>query len=235
MSFLLTLLLLAPPCVQAASTQGWWSRQGRSLVVFDSSGTLSAEIGLGKWEEATATRLDVREITGGVSPDKRLAWTLERNTSWNTARTTALEKRRLLRVYGDAGRELWEEPFADAPQEGDPIIFSQDAALCLVALRGELGWTASVRSWASVPVWDTGPYPNLRSIALTPNGRYVMLSWRETDTSATHTFLEISSKKRKDIPSGTLHLGQATISAEGKVTSGKKTVFDFSAAAAKTP
>lgn len=64
---------------------------------------------------------------------------------------------------------------------------------------------------------------------MTPSGRYVMVRWLIPDQNATHTFLDLKTKTRKDIPSGDLYFGNASLGDDGKVVSGKKVVFDFNA------
>ena len=59
-------------------------------------------------------------------------------------------------------------------------------------------------------------------------GRFALARWNEPDKSATHTFLDIENKTRKDIASGDLTLGQALIDDDGRVYSGKKPIFSFS-------
>ncbi|MDE2237348.1 MAG: hypothetical protein KGK30_05615, partial [Elusimicrobia bacterium] len=77
-------------------------------------------------------------------------------------------------------------------------------------------------------LYSIGPVPQLESIALTGNGRYATARWRAPGRGATHTFVDLALKLRRDIPSDELTLGRASVDADGRVVSGGKVVFRFS-------
>lgn len=207
-----------------------WLRQSASLLYYDSAGDLANEIPLSKEDDGSGV---VRDRLGGAAPNGRFAWTLERSTTWNAGRTKKLASKRLLRVYGDDGKELWEAPDADVPEEGDPVRFSQDGTTLLVALHEAGGWTVSARNYLGTTLMDAGPLPQLKVMTLTPGGKYAMIRWLVPDQSATHTFLDLAAKARRDIPSSEFSWTVARVDDDGKVYAGKRLVFDFAAPAAK--
>ena len=237
---LAALLLLSGPALPARAQDGdslpdlppaggapGWSRQGNSLLLYDASGALAQELPL---RDPNETGADERETLGGVSPDRRLAWTLDRTLLWTAGRTRLLESRRLLSVYGDGGRALWKDEEADLPERGDPVLFSKDGTVLLIARRGDDGWRAEARSWTGSVIRSVGPFPRLVSMALTPNGRYLLARWRVPDKSDTHTFVDLKTGARKDVASSDLLLGLARVDDDGVVRSGPRVVFAFSAA-----
>ena len=139
-TFLAALLALAAPQALEAeppalpdmpvsrSTPGW-SRQGRSLVLYDASGELAFEIGLLREETGSVTR----EVQGGASPDGTAAWTLERRLTYNLQRSKLLESRRTLKIHGTGGQTLWSDDAADWPEKGEPVVFSNDSKVVLIA------------------------------------------------------------------------------------------------------
>lgn len=216
---------------RASST---WVKQGSSLLFFDAAGELSQEIGLRSDDETLGPRTSFQELSGGVSPGGRFAWVLEKNTRYDSRKTQEIESRRELRVYGTSGKLLWSLPGADAPDGLEPVFFSADGETAAALTRGEAGWTLSVRNYLGAELATAGPFERVQGAGLTPNGRYAFVRWLVPDKSATHTFLEVPSKRRVDIQSGELILGLAKISNDGVVTSGQKTVFAFKPEADKT-
>jgi hypothetical protein len=211
------------------STPGW-SRQANSLLLYGDDGALAQELPLHEADEAGVGTTS-RETLGGVSPDARMAWTLERRIIWNQGRTKMLESRRLLRAFGTAGAELWHDEAVDVPERGAPVLFSADGKTLLLAKRADEGWSAEARTWLGQVVASIGPFPRLISMALTPNGRYALARWGVPDQSDTHTFIDLAAKTRRDVPSSDLLLGLARIGDDGVVRSGSKVVFAFEVAA----
>lgn len=208
----------------AAAAPGW-TRQGSSLLLYDESGSLSQELPLKAPDPSGPTS---RETLGGVSPDGRLAWTLDRRQTWNQGRTRLLESRRQLRVYGTGGQEVWRDDSVDVPERGgEPLLFSADGRSLLLSRRAADGWYAEVRSWMGQVLASLGPYPRLDSMALTPNGRYALARWSVPDKSDTHTFLDVAAKAVQEVPSGDLVLGLARIGDDGVVRSGSRVVLSF--------
>lgn len=219
----LALLLACAARTEPPRVLPGWAKQPGSLVLYAPDGSPDQEIPLRGGDEGVLSR----QALGGVSPDARLAWTFERKTVWNPARTKMLESRRLLRVYGADGAQLWEDETAETPERGEPVFFSADAKTLLMARRGPSGVTAEVRTWMGGPIAALGPFPRLISMSLTPNGRFVMARWVEPERSDTHAFLDLATNERKDLLSASLTLGAARIGDDGAVRSGSKTVFAF--------
>ena len=209
------------------STPGW-SQQASSLLLYGEDGALSQELPLRGPDESG---ISSRETLGGVSPDGRMAWTLERRLVWSQGRTRLLESHRLFRTYGLAGTELWRDESVDSPERGEPALFSADGKTLLLSRRGDDGWSAGARTWLGQAIADIGPFPRLISIALSPSGRFALARWGIPDKSDTHTFIDLATKVRRDVPSSDLVLGLARIGDDGVVRSGSKVVFAFDVAA----
>jgi hypothetical protein len=210
------------------STPGW-SRQASSLLLYGDDGALAQELPLHEADEG-GTGTTARETLGGVSPDARMAWTLERRLVYSPGRTKLLESHRLFRVFGAAGAELWRDEAVDLPERGSPALFSADGKTLLLSKRTDEGWSAEARTWLGQVVATIGPFPRLISMALTPNGRYALARWGVPDKSDTHTFIDLASKTRRDVPSSDLILGLARVDDDGVVRSGSKIVFAFDVA-----
>lgn len=223
----------APPLPDMAVSRSkpGWTTQGRSLLLYDKDGALSAEIGLLREENGAITR----EVRGAASPDGRLAWTLERRLTWNLPRTKLLESRRVLKVHGSLGQTLWSDDAADWPETGEPIAFSSDSKVALLARRVGETWSVEARDWTGVTTLKAGPFPRLVSIGLAPGGRYAVARWAVPDKSDTHAFLDLASKTRKDIETSELTLGLARIGDDGVVRSGRRVVFSFEAETSTAP
>lgn len=206
-----------------------WQKQGNSLLLYDDSGELAQEHGLVSTEESAGNRIVVHTITAGASANGRTAWLLDRRVGWNYAKTKILDARRRLSVLGAGGGELWSDIEADAPEQGEPVSLSDDGKTAVYARREGVagGWNVVARDWAGNVLMVVGPFPRLVSLALTPNGRYVMARWAVPDKSATHTFLDLRSRSRKDVPSSELTLGLARVGDDGVVRSGRRVVFEL--------
>ncbi|MDX6768170.1 MAG: hypothetical protein SF051_01445 [Elusimicrobiota bacterium] len=236
---LLSLLLLpagateppALPDMAPSRNAPGWQRQGNSLLLYDEDGALVQEHGLQSTEESAGSKLVTHDITAGASANGRAAWLLDRRVGWNYAKTKVLDARRRLTVFGAGGAELWSDNEADAPEQGDPVSLSDDGKVALYARRDGTagGWSVVARDWAGNTLMVVGPYPRLMSLALTPNGRFVMARWAIPDKSATHTFLDLKRRQRKDVASSELTLGLARVEDDGVVRSGRRVVFELAA------
>jgi hypothetical protein len=216
----------------AGDPSGRWSKQGSSLVLYDSSGTIVSEIPLSRSENPSSAGVAVSRTEGGASADGRFAWTFEKNTVWNASKTVRRREDRVLRYYGTSGMELWSLPGADAPPHGDPVALSSSGETVVVGvLKKDGSWTAAARTFVGTTVWETEA-KGLLSLSLTPEGRYALIRWSELDTSATHSFVELATGNRKDIPSDEFILGAARFDDDGKVFSGSRLLHDFKKAAA---
>jgi len=207
------------------STPGW-SRQANSLLLYGKDGDLQQELPLHVADEA-GTGTTSRETLGGVSPDGQLAWTLERRLTWTPGRTKVIESHRLFRLYGTTGGELWREESVDLPERGDPVVFSADGKTLLLAERSGDGFTAEARTWLGQVISTLGQWPRLISMALSPSGRFALARGAVPDKSDTHSFMDLQSKVRRDVPSSDLVLGLARVGDDGVVRSGSKVVFSF--------
>ncbi len=219
-----------PEMATSKSTPGW-SKQGKSLVLYDDEGSLTFEIGLTREDNGATTR----EVTGAPSPDGRAAWTLERKLVYNPPRSKLLESRRLLKIHGSTAQTLWTDDAADWPEKGEPVVFSDDSKSVFYARRTGEAWAVEARDWAGSTKVVGGPYAKLISIGLAPGGRYAMARWSVPDKSDTHTFFDLWTKARKDIETSELTLGLARIGDDGVVRSGRRAVFSFETAASTAP
>ncbi len=200
-----------------------WSKQGRSLVLYDAEGALASEIGLVREENGVVTR----EVSGGASPDGAAAWTLERKLTWNASHSKMVESRRLLKIHGSAGQTLWSDESVDWPEKGEPVVFSNDSKVVLIACHFGESWSVEARDWTGGSKLRAGPFPRLVGIALAPGGRYAVARWGVPDKSDTHSFIDLWTKARKDIETSDLTLGLARIGDDGVVRSGRRDVFSF--------
>lgn len=214
-----------PEMAVSRSTPGW-SKQGKSLVLYDASGSLFFEIGLLREENGVVTR----EVLGGTSPDGAAAWTLERKLTWNPQHSKMIESRRTLKIHGSQGQLLWSDESVDWPEKGEPVAFSNDSKVILIACHFGESWSVEARDWTGGSKLKAGPFPRLVSIALAPGGRYAVARWGVPDKSDTHSFFDLWTKARKDIETSDLTLGLARIGDDGVVRSGRRDVFAFSTA-----
>lgn len=215
----------APPLPELAASRSapGWSKQGKSLVLYDADGALSFEIGLSRDENGAVTV----EVQGGASPDGKAAWTLERRLTWNASRSKLLESRRLLKIHGSSGQTLWTDESGDWPEKGEPVAFSNDSQMILTACHFGESWSVEARDWTGTTKLKTGPFPRLVSIALAPGGRYAVARWGVPDKSDTHSFFDLWTKARKDIETSELTLGLARLGDDGVVKSGRRDVYSF--------
>ncbi len=231
---LAALLLWASPAFAGpgASTEtpkAHWEKRASSLLYFDKTGALSDEVGLGFSEGPESGSHKVVETRGGTSPDGRYAWEWRRRELWNSAKIRRISATRTLRFLGTAGKALWKIDGADTPEKGDPLTFSGDGEVLIAAVKREKGFHCLVRNPLGGTFAEAGPFPKLVSMTLTERGSYAVIRWTDPDKSATFTILEVNTLRRKDIPSSKFLLGRALVTEEGKVLSGKRLIFDFSA------
>jgi hypothetical protein len=119
----------------------------------------------------------------------------------------------------------------DWPEKGEPVAFSSDSKVVLIARHLGESWSVEARDWAGGVRLKAGPFPRLVSIALAPGGRYAVARWGVPDKSDTHSFFDLWTKERKDIETSDLTLGLARIGDDGVVRSGRRAVFTFETAA----
>jgi hypothetical protein len=215
-----------PDMVVGHSTPGW-SKQGKSLVLYDADGSLSFEIGLLREENGLITR----EVLGDASPDGQAAWTLERKLTWNPSHSRMMDSKRVLKIHGSSGQTLWSDESVDLPEKGEPVVFANDSKVILTACHFGESWSVEARDWTGGTKLKAGPFPRLVSIALAPGGRYAVARWGVPDKSDTHSFFDLWTKARKDIETSDLTLGLARIGDDGVVRSGRRDIFAFTTAA----
>ncbi|HXT01978.1 MAG TPA: hypothetical protein VN915_14985, partial [Elusimicrobiota bacterium] len=116
-------------------------------------------------------------------------------------------------------------------ERGDPVIFSADGKTLLLSERSGDGFTAEARTWMGQVIATLGQWPRLISIALSPNGRFALARGAVPDKSDTHSFIDLRTKARRDVPSSDLVLGLARVGDDGVVRSGSKIVFAFDVSA----
>ena len=92
---------------------------------------------------------------------------------------------------------------------------------------GLAGWFVAAKTYVGNTSWEIGPLAQLKAIELSPNGRYGLARWTEPDKSATHSFLDLSKRLRRDVPSDKFLLGQAAIDDLGRVYAGTQLMFTF--------
>ena len=211
------------PDVPTSTSQPGWSRQGRSLLLYAPDGSLADELGLSHEETPSVTK----ETRGGVSPDRRAAWTLERKLHWATGRTKMTESLRTLRVYGSSTRALWTDDAVDWPETGEPVQFSEDSTVVLITRRVGEAWRVEARNWMGGSIMQAGPFPRVHSIGLAPKGRFAQIRWSVPDKSDSHTFLDLKTKQRKDLETAELTLGLARIGDDGVVRTGRREALRF--------
>lgn len=218
----------APPLADMAPARSapGWAKQGGSLLLYDQEGALIQEVSIRGGDESGL----VRDLRGGTSPDGLLAWTLESRQVWNPLKNRTAETRRLLRFFGSSGTELWKDDSVDMPERGEPVLFSADSKTVLIARRALDDWSVEARTWMGELILAIGPFPRLISMELSPNGRYGQARWGVMDKSDTHTFFDLTGRKRQDVPSSDLLLGLARIGDDGLARSGLKIVASFAAA-----
>lgn len=226
----------APVSAQSTeSAKSGWFQEPSSLLYYDASGALAGEIGLGRWERPAGEGIDVREFQGGVNASRRFAWVLELSTRWDAPRIQILGSRRLLRLLGSGGKELWRNPAADRPGRGEPLVFSENGEILIDCSRDEKGWTVAIKNYLGAVLFEAGPFPILDRIDLTPNGRYALARWTDPDKNAVHTLIDARAKTRRDIPSADFYRGAARLEDDGKVFSGAKLIADLGAEESPRP
>lgn len=227
--FLGLVLCSAGALAETAPPQPGWVKKSKSLLYYDTRGTPAVEIGLGRWEDSDPAGLRVKLIDAAACSTNRFAWTLETNTLWNTAKTKFKSSQRILRFWGPDGKEIWNDEEADFIPASDPLAFSQDGRTCLLALRRKTGWFVATKTYVGNTSWEIGPLPQLKAVQLSANGRYGLARWSEPDKSATHSFLDLASRLRKDVPSEKFFLGKTSVDDLGQAYAGGQLVFSFNA------
>ncbi|OIO05470.1 MAG: hypothetical protein AUJ52_13650 [Elusimicrobia bacterium CG1_02_63_36] len=221
-------LLLAASASAAPDDPTGWIKGPASLLLYTQDGVIQ-EIGLGKWKEETAPRLiRERETRGGVSRSGRFAWYCQKADLIRRGRDDeVLSSSRTFAYLGTEGQTLWKNDIVDVPGDLDPVALSDDGETILVIERGFDGWRAAAYSFTGNRLLSTAEFERIERFALTRNGRYAMVLASGIDKPLLYTFIEIQSDARKEIPAADALLGEASLSEDGRVLFGSKTVFRF--------
>ncbi|MBI4347453.1 MAG: hypothetical protein HY553_11400 [Elusimicrobia bacterium] len=204
-----------------------WVKAKSSLLLYDSSGTLVNEVGLGHWEElgsgGTAQRKIVR---GDVSDDGRFAWAWERVDTVKVGRTEKpLTTARLLRYFGTEGQELFRNELADAPRGLDPVSLSKDGEWLLLTERGPDAWIVAAYDFMGNRLVDAHGKGAVEFAQLAPNGQYALVRWHQLDLPPEYTLLKIGDRASTGVPS-LKGVGVAPkVTDDGRVVVGAKVVY----------
>ncbi len=166
-----------------------WLRMPQSLLYYDADGNLSSEIGLGRWEEASQARIQVKVIDAGTSPTtvspghstNARSGTASRPRSWNPSGICA-SSRRIARNSGPKTEQLRLRQRAAG-------LFGrrQDLPACAAAS----GWLVRAgQDLSREHAVGSRPFPELEALQISPNGRYGLARWDDPDKSASHSFLD---------------------------------------------
>lgn len=240
MTFLLLAAALAaaaePADLPRARSQGWRAAPA-SLLRFDAAGELADELGLGSWTEPLGgERYRRRTARGGVSADGRFAWRWEKEETLRRGRVdTVLLSSRTLEYLGTEGQVLWTAPLADAPEGLPPLFQSADGERALVLERTTETWSAGAVDFTGARALTLALGERVAYAALTPSGRYAQLDWSRRDGPLLHTFLDLGTGERADIPAAETELGKAELGDDGVARSGGRVLHRFGAAPGGSP
>lgn len=218
------------PRVPPSPQGGGWSATKASLLLYDASGRVLSEIGLGEWRrEAEGDLVERRRMRGGVSADGRFAWHWQRVDTLRVGRTEeTLTSARELAYLGTAGQILWTAEAADAPPGLEPLYQSADGETALVVERRDDGWALVPHAFTGNRAEGLRGAGRLLDAGLTRNGRFAWALWGPMDGPLAYTFLDLRTGQRKDLPPPTPPLRLA-IGEDGTVRAGGKKVFSFTA------
>lgn len=204
-----------------------WVKTPASLLLYDSSGTLVNEVGLGTWEEPASEGMVLRRIVrGGISRDGRFAW------SWEKAETVKLGRvdkptttARLMRYLGTEGQELFRNELADAPQGLEPIVLSDNGERLLLAEHGPDAWILAAYDFTGNRLVDARAKGSIELAELTANGRFALVRWHQLDLPPEYTLLRIEDRMVSDLPGVRATGISPKLTDDGRVLVGKKVVF----------
>lgn len=215
----------------AYSGRAGWVKTASSLLLYDSSGTLVIEVGLGSWEEPAVNGITERRVVrGGISKDGRFAWSWEKTEMVKTGRgdkpqTTA----RLLRYLGTQGQELFRNELADAPRGLEPASLSDDGERLLLAERGPDAWIVAAYDFTGTRLVDARGKGLVEIAQLTRNGRFALVRWHQLDQPPTYTLLRVEARAAALLPAIRATGTTPKLTDDGKVLVGGKVVFPSAA------
>lgn len=212
----------------AAAAAGWKTSEA-SILLFDSSGSLTKELGVGTWEKETRKGIiEKRTMRGGVSSNGRFAWHWEKTETYKTSPlNTLIASTRTLVYLGTNGQALWETSLADAPEGIAPLLQSDDGETFLVIETSSSGWSPSAYTYTGNKTLSLPTSLRLERLTLTKNGRYALQLWGQKDDTLTYTFFKLENGQQKEILAMETPLGYAEIDETGRIHSGKKTIYHF--------
>lgn len=224
----LALLLAAPAPAKSPAAPHGWIEAPASMLLY-SKGDLLQEIGLGKWDEDAGPKLvREREMRGGVSETGRFAWHWQKVDLIRRGRDDeVLSSSRTFVYLGTDGQILWKNDIVDAPGDMDPVALSADGETILVIERGFDGWSAAVYAFTGNRLLATPESERIERFSLTRNGRFAMVLASGIDKPLVYTFLDVKTGTRKDVPAADALLGNASVSEDGRVFAGGKTLTRF--------
>lgn len=206
-----------------------WIKAPASLLLYGHDGTLANEIGLGEWKEEVGKGLvNERVMRGGVSKSGRFAWHWQRVNFIRRMRDDeVLSSSRTFVYLGTQGQVLWKGDIVDAPEGLPPVRVSDDGETLIVLERGFDGWSAAGYTFTGNRIFATPELERVERFELTRNGRFAMILGSAIDKPLVYTFFDLKTKSKKMIPASDAPLGDASLSPDGRVLFGKKTVFRF--------
>lgn len=208
-----------------------WTAVSSSLLLYDSSGTLAQEVGLGQWPEESGGVMRRRTVRGGASGDGRFAWSFEKieivaAPSKPGATPAAAERRRALTYLGTDGQELWRNELADVPKGLDPAAASDDGERVLVAERVPDGWTVALYDFVGNRIVEAHGTGALEVASLSPGGRYALARWHPANRAPVYAWIDAAQKARKRLPLAEPGTAPLRVDDLGRVWAGTKLLFD---------
>lgn len=209
------------------SSRRGWVASPSSLLLYDSSGTLVGEVGLGRWlEDAENATLRRRVVRGGASEDGRFAWSWESVESLKPGRAEkVLSSARLLRYLGTEGQELFRNELADAPAGLTPAVMSANGETVLVFERGLDEWITAAYAFTDNRLLDARGKGSIEAAYLAPEGRFGWIRWHQLDQPPIYSFLDLERGTVKEVSTGGLPRGPVVLTDDGKVSVRGKTVL----------
>jgi hypothetical protein len=213
----------------AAAQSPGWTKQGSSMLLYDSSSTVVMEVPLGRWEEPVEGGVSIAETQGEVSASRRFALTIKTRTLWNPTRTKKRDFRAELSLLSNTSVPLWDELDLEPPVRGAAALFDASGETLILCRHAKEGSFCALKGYLGNTLAESGPWPRVLELFVTPNGRYGYARWDVPDKSATHTFFDALKKRTKDVDSSEFPLAVARLEDDGKVYAGKKLVLDLGA------
>lgn len=203
-----------------------WVKTAASLLLYDSSGTLVNEIGLGTWSEPAGDGTTLRRtVRGGISKDGRYAWSWEKAESVKEGRnekpvTTA----RLMRYLATNGDELFRNELADAPPGLDPVAVADDGERLLLAERGPDAWILAAFHFSGLRLVDAHGKGVIELMQLSANGDFALVRWHQLDHPPEYSYLKLADRVSGPVTIKGVGV-QPKLTNEGRVLVGGKVVY----------